>query len=125
MKKMLFILCSALILSTQAHAMNCEGGSIITGVDGTLYCKSATPVNWYSALVWCKRHKTHLASIEEVCRSNETSGTCQNMPRAKSNRYFWFSNGRDNTYAFLLGGGHEISYAEKNSIIYHAICVSD
>ena len=73
--------------------------------NGKNFCRSAQPMNWFNALIWCKSIGRTAASYEHVCPgvpigSNESpcsnlhySGTCPNG---------WTSMPRGNDQAFIV-----------------------
>ncbi|MBP5344232.1 MAG: hypothetical protein J6Y85_04080, partial [Alphaproteobacteria bacterium] len=89
MKKNIFVLALSFTLATVAHAettiewteAGCQsvGGTWITahnasdsGCDaahcnGRNFCRSPNPMNWFSALIWCKSIGRTLADFNHVC----------------------------------------------------------
>ena len=50
-----------------ANAETCEGGTLETGENGHVYCRSSRDMNWWSAYAWCNAQGRHLATIYEIC----------------------------------------------------------
>lgn len=56
MHKILLLTCGILMSASVAMAADCANGAgtIITGQNGTTYCRSKNYMNWWTAINWCK-----------------------------------------------------------------------
>lgn len=81
MKKYIGMICLSVLLSTSAVAESCAGGSgtVITGLDGTRYCKSNITMNWWSAFAWCDAIGGQLIDITTECIKTTGTTGCPNL----------------------------------------------
>ena len=88
MKKCLgFAFCLWIMFSVPAVAASCAGGSgtVLTGVDGTSYCKSNITMNWWSAFAWCDAIGGRLIDVTTECIKTTGTSGCPNLtPRVRS-----------------------------------------
>ncbi len=61
------IVAGILAIGSAANAATCEGGTLETGENGHVYCRSNRDMNWWSANAWCEAQGSHLATIYEIC----------------------------------------------------------
>ncbi len=72
MKKILFgIVLSLVCLTSNAYAMNCDGGNVLTTPGGAKFCVNRVTTNWFSAVAWCDSLDLELADLKDICSTNE------------------------------------------------------
>ena len=93
MHKILLLTCSILMGASVAIAEDCANGAgtIITGNNGTSYCKSKNAMNWWTAINWCKTIGMQPITYPSDCHcfgSNcTTMKPCPNF--VKNNGWVW------------------------------------
>lgn len=112
MKKIILI-CTLLITSTTALAIDCKqaNGITITGNNETTYCLSNNKMNWWTALGWCQSIGKTMFHYPNDCICNtekcpETASECPNLKGIGTDE-IWSSTPSVDTgaYSILLQSG--------------------
>ena len=69
-----------------AQSVSCANGDGIElkGINGTVYCRSKVPMNWWSVFAWCDTIGKKIITPDEDCKCNgfegcDTSLQCPNL----------------------------------------------
>ena len=106
-----------------AQAESCDGGGLVTGTNGHVYCLSKNDMNWWSTYAWCEAQGRHLASIYEACPAwdgLQGDNKCANLTGVSNNPRAFSSTaqGKNDACVVLLGNGMiGCGIAENGSII--------
>ena len=135
MKKCLgFAFCLWIMFSVPAVAASCAGGSgtVLTGKDGTSYCKSNISMNWWSAFAWCDAIGGRLIDVTEECIKTTGRSGCPNLTEVGGG-LVWTQNVPSANLAYLVdlsSGAVSLSHLRllqplpSSSQYYHAaLCV--
>lgn len=104
MKKCLgFAFCLWIMFSVPAVAASCAGGSgtVLTGKDGTSYCKSNISMNWWSAFAWCDAIGGRLIDVTEECIKTTGPSGCPNLTEVGGG-LVWTQNVPSANLAYLV-----------------------
>ena len=98
MKKYIALVGGILVFANTGFAVpsvpTCKGGTIITGSDGTQFCKSNALMSWYAAHAWCYANGRRLATNKKACDKATPSNSCNNMKGSVSYTAWGFVNYR-------------------------------
>ncbi len=118
-----------LTLSAPALADSCAGGAgqTVTGVDGKIYCRSNTLMNWWSAFAWCEAAGKTLVSLEDCNGQNgDVSGTaqCPNFAGVGTGGWYWTSSVPDVSRAYYVNLSSGVVDANAGRNVHHvyALC---
>ncbi len=104
-----------------AVAETCEGGRLVTGENGHVYCQSNNNMNWWSAYTWCEAQGRHLASMYEICSTwDGSTGNGKNCNISLSG-WLWSATAKNNDSAFCITATTVSDYG-RNSSHVRALC---
>ena len=105
-----------------AHAETCEAGSLQTGENGHVYCRSNNSMNWWSAYTWCQAQGRHLASMYEICSTwdGSTGYSNCNLNTFANNPDMWSATPSGSNSAFSCDKGRVQSI--ERTANYLALC---
>ena len=67
MKRGLIICLCVMFMAQGVLAGACVGGTEYVGKNGHSYCISSRGMNWWSAVLWCKKMNSDLFDIRKDC----------------------------------------------------------
>lgn len=99
---------------------------LFQGVNGTYYCTSKIPMNWFSAFSWCKGVGGELVSMDKACPGTGT-GTCLNLKERQNivTGAGWLSNPyiASNAYRITFSSGTvDPNAGRSNGNGQHPLC---
>ena len=129
MKLLTTLTIAAIAVTFNVSAVNaetCEGGSLLTGENGHVYCRSNNAMNWWSAYTWCQAQGRHLASMYEICSTWDGSTGYVNCnlatfnPDSGTNPDMWSATASGDNSAFSCDRGRVQSINRTTN--YLALC---
>ena len=129
-KKIVFLMCLCFMATSVCAYDECEsaGGTEITAKNGTKFCKSKLPMNWWTAFNWCESNKGDLASFGKMCPDiptavNNATGACPNL-QGTGDGGVWSSLGysSNGSLVVVLSSGVVSYYSRHNSNSNFALC---